>query len=83
VSETDEFLDATLPRHHAAGEAMHGGDPTLWLETWSPNEPVTVFGALGVAPRGDGSGQSQLSRSGQTFLQRQRLPFRGHRGGCQ
>ena len=52
MSEIDEFLDATLPRHHAAGEAMHNGDPTLWLEMWSANDPVTVFGALGVAPKG-------------------------------
>lgn len=30
---------------------MHNGDPTRWLEMWSRNDPVTVFGALGVAPR--------------------------------
>ena len=52
MSETDEFLDATVPRHNAAAEAMHNGDPTLWLEMWSSNEPATVFGALGVALRG-------------------------------
>ena len=52
MTDTAAFLDATLPRHHAAGEAIHNGDPRLWLEMWSQNEPVTVFGALGVAPRG-------------------------------
>ena len=31
---------------------MHNGDATSWLEMWSRNEPVTVFGALGVAPSG-------------------------------
>lgn len=47
-----EFLDATLPQLHVAGEAMHNGDPTPWLEMWSSSDPVTVFGALGVAPSG-------------------------------
>ena len=52
MSDTDALLDAALPRHLAAGEAMHNGDPTLWLKMWSLNEPVTVFGALGVTPSG-------------------------------
>ena len=52
ASETTAFLDATMSRHDAAAAAMHNGDPTLWLEMWTRNDPATVFGALGVSPLG-------------------------------
>lgn len=46
MSETDEFLAATMPRQQHAETAMHNGDATARLEMWSTRDPVTLFGAL-------------------------------------
>jgi ketosteroid isomerase-like protein len=46
MSELDDFLATTLPRQLKADEALHNGDVTPRLETWSHQDPLTVFGAL-------------------------------------
>jgi ketosteroid isomerase-like protein len=46
MSETEDFLAATMPRQKQAETALHNGDAGLRLEMWSPNDPVTLFGAL-------------------------------------
>ncbi len=39
------FVDVTVPAHIHAERALHNGDLTPRLTTWSHEEPVTVFGA--------------------------------------
>jgi ketosteroid isomerase-like protein len=46
MSELDDFLTKTLARQIEADEALHNGDPTLRMQMWSTQDPVTVFGAL-------------------------------------
>lgn len=46
MSETEDFLTAVMPRLTAAETAMHNGDAGPRLELWSPNDPVSLFGAL-------------------------------------
>src|SRR5262245_8373319 len=50
VTERDAFLEAMLPRQIRAEVAIHNGDLTPRLSTWSQRDPVTVFGA-GVTHR--------------------------------
>jgi ketosteroid isomerase-like protein len=45
MTEVDEFLDSTLPRLREADTALQDGDARLRIAMWSPNDPVTVFGA--------------------------------------
>jgi len=45
VAERQSFLDATLPAQIGAEIALHNGDVTPRLSTWSSTEPVTLFGA--------------------------------------
>ena len=45
MTETQEFLEAMMPRLEHAERAIHNGDPEPRYETWSHNEPVTLFGA--------------------------------------
>jgi hypothetical protein len=44
------FLDAWLPQQVRTGIDVHSGDPRSWTESWSRQEPVSVFGA-GVRSR--------------------------------
>jgi ketosteroid isomerase-like protein len=44
------FLDEWIPVQHKTGIDMHSGDTSSWTDTWSHEEPVTVFGA-GVRAR--------------------------------
>ena len=46
MSEIDEFLAAVMPRQEQAETAMHNGDAGPRLDFWSPNDPVTLLGAL-------------------------------------
>ncbi len=46
MTETEEFLATTMPRQEQAETAMHNGDAGPRLDMWSPNDPVTLFGAL-------------------------------------
>jgi ketosteroid isomerase-like protein len=45
MSETEEFLEATMPRFHDAEAALHNGDATPRKAMWSHTDPVTLFGA--------------------------------------
>jgi ketosteroid isomerase-like protein len=45
TAERAAFLDATLPGQIGAEEALHNGDLTPRLSTWSHHDPVTLFGA--------------------------------------
>jgi ketosteroid isomerase-like protein len=54
MGELQEFLDTFVPRQQAADDALHNGDPEPRMELWSHEDPVTVFGAFGVAATGWG-----------------------------
>src|ERR1700751_6207906 len=45
MSETEDFLAATMPQLTEAEIAIHNGDAAPRIAMWSPNEPVTLFGA--------------------------------------
>jgi ketosteroid isomerase-like protein len=45
MSETEEFLAATMPRLTEAETAIHNGDASQRIAMWSRDEPVTLFGA--------------------------------------
>jgi ketosteroid isomerase-like protein len=45
MSETEEFLAATLPQLTKAEIAIHNGDAGPRIAMWSGDEPVTLFGA--------------------------------------
>ena len=44
-AERQAFLDATLSEQVRAERALHNGDVTPRLSTWSHHDPVTCFGA--------------------------------------
>jgi ketosteroid isomerase-like protein len=46
MSELDDFLTKTLARQVEAEEALHNGDPTLRIQMWSTQDPVTLLGAV-------------------------------------
>ena len=48
MTESEQFLQAVLPRLTEEGIAMHNGDPGPRLALWSRNDPVTLFGALQI-----------------------------------
>jgi ketosteroid isomerase-like protein len=48
VTETEQFLQAVLPRLREESIALHNGDSGPRLSLWSQNDPVTLFGALQV-----------------------------------
>ena len=52
MADVDDFIAQTLPRQIEAEEALHNGDVRPRLEMWSENDPITLFGAFGVAKRG-------------------------------
>jgi ketosteroid isomerase-like protein len=58
MNELDDFLAKILKRQALAEEAIHNGDPTLRLEMWSTNDPVTLFGAWGPCK----SGSAEVAR---------------------
>src|SRR4051794_11646601 len=45
MTETEDFLAATMPRFTEAEIALHDGDPGPRMAMWSRSEPVTVLGA--------------------------------------
>lgn len=51
LTDVDEFLTGMLPRQLAAEQALCRGDAEPRGQTWSHQEPVTVFGASGVPVR--------------------------------
>jgi hypothetical protein len=42
MSELDDFLTETLARQVEAEKALHNGDPTLRMQMWSTQDPVTL-----------------------------------------
>jgi ketosteroid isomerase-like protein len=44
-TETQEFLDRTLPRQIEAERAIHNGEVAPRLAMWSRHDPLTLFGA--------------------------------------
>jgi ketosteroid isomerase-like protein len=51
-TEVDAFLETMLPRQLDAERALCGGDAGARRGTWSPNDPVTLFGAAVPLRRG-------------------------------
>lgn len=45
MTETEDFLAATVARLHDAETALHHGDAAPRKAMWSRSEPVTLFGA--------------------------------------
>jgi ketosteroid isomerase-like protein len=45
TAELDQFLESTLAAQISAERALHDGDVTPRLSTWSHRDPVTLFGA--------------------------------------
>ena len=52
MAEADEFLEDILPRQLEAERALHEGDAAPRMAMWSANDPVTLFGAFGMAKSG-------------------------------
>jgi ketosteroid isomerase-like protein len=52
VSDVDDFVEATLQRQREAEIALHEGDVEPRVAMWSHEDPVTLFGAYGVAKQG-------------------------------
>ncbi len=52
MSEVEEFLSQMLPRYVRAADAMHNGDPALFVEIWSRRDQVTLLGAAASSPVG-------------------------------
>lgn len=59
MSDLDDFLGSTLPRHIEADTALHNGDVAPRMKMWSRSDPVTVFGAFGPCV----SGWDEVSRA--------------------
>jgi ketosteroid isomerase-like protein len=57
MSELDDFLTTTLARQVEAEEAIHNGDPSLRMQLWSRQNPVTLLGAVK-----NGSGWDEVSQ---------------------
>jgi hypothetical protein len=70
VSDTEEFLQAVLPRLREESIALHNGDPGPRLALWSRNEPVTLFGALQIKSGWNDVGQvfEWLRRASRTAI---------------
>ena len=45
TAELETFLGSTLPDQIRAERALHNGDLTPRLSTWSHHDPLTLFGA--------------------------------------
>jgi hypothetical protein len=45
MTETEDFLAATMPRLTEAEIALHNGDPGPRITMWSRTDPLTLFGA--------------------------------------
>jgi ketosteroid isomerase-like protein len=45
ATDVEAFLESTLPGQIHAERALHNGDVTPRLSTWSQRDPVTLFGA--------------------------------------
>lgn len=52
TGEVEAFLGEMLPRQRDAEQALCRGDANARADTWSRNDPVTLFGAAGGLRRG-------------------------------
>jgi len=52
MSQVEEFLAQMLPRFLRAADAMHNGEPALFVELWSRKDPMTLLGAARSMPAG-------------------------------
>jgi ketosteroid isomerase-like protein len=59
MDAVEEFRSTVLARQTEAEEAFVHGDPGPRMELWSPRDPVTLFGAIGMSE----SGWDQISRT--------------------
>src|SRR5262245_56445688 len=66
MSETEEFLAATMPRLTEAEIAIHNGDAEPRIAMWSRDEPVTLFGAA-VTKTGWAEARSTFEKLGSLF----------------
>jgi ketosteroid isomerase-like protein len=66
MTETEEFLAATMPRLTEAEIALHNGDPAGRIAMWSRADPLTVFGAA-LSARGWAEIGPMFGRLGTTF----------------
>jgi ketosteroid isomerase-like protein len=66
MSDADGFLEWFRTRHQEAEDALHAGDAGPRLETWSTEEPVTLFGAWFSAV-GPGQAREVFRRLATTF----------------
>ena len=49
MTQTEDFLAATMPRLIEAETALHNGDPGPRIAMWSRADPLTLFGAAASA----------------------------------
>jgi hypothetical protein len=66
MTETEEFLAATMPRLTEAESALHNGDPVGRIAMWSRADPLTVFGAA-LSARGWGEIGPMFDKLGTVF----------------
>jgi ketosteroid isomerase-like protein len=66
MTETAEFLAATMPRLTEAETALHNGDPAGRIAMWSRADPLTVFGAA-LSARGWNEIGPMFGRLGTVF----------------
>jgi ketosteroid isomerase-like protein len=52
VDALDEFRTKVLPAQYSAMEALFSGDSGPYMEMWSTEEPVSLFGAWGSCTTG-------------------------------
>lgn len=45
MSETDAFLESTMPRYRTAETALHNGDAAPRKALWARSQPLTLLGA--------------------------------------
>ena len=83
TAELAAFLGSTLPAQIRAERALHNGDVTPRLSTWSHHDPVTLFGA-GVPFRSGWSDvRAVFDWLAATFTGVRRLRLRAHRRRCE
>jgi hypothetical protein len=68
MSDRDDFVAETHSRLVAELQALHNGDPNPQLESWSTQDPVTLFGAKGAARARVGRGQEDPSLAGSAVV---------------
>lgn len=66
MTETEEFLAATMPRLTEAETALHSGDTAPRIAMWSRADPLTVFGAA-LSAQGWAEIGPMFDRLGTTF----------------